>query len=53
MYFNLIQANFEELWKNFSIYNSGEMLLGLPVTEYDCLHKKKYVATVQKLTPHY
>ncbi|XP_041660196.1 dynein heavy chain 8, axonemal-like [Cheilinus undulatus] len=37
----VFKADFEELWKNFSIYNSGEQLLGLPVTEYDCLHKKK------------
>ncbi|KAM6989324.1 dynein axonemal heavy chain 8-like [Tautogolabrus adspersus] len=35
------KAHFEDLWKNFSIYNSGEQLLGLPVTEYDCLYKKK------------
>uniref|UniRef100_A0A3Q3FTJ5 Dynein, axonemal, heavy chain 5 like n=1 Tax=Labrus bergylta TaxID=56723 RepID=A0A3Q3FTJ5_9LABR len=35
------KAHFEDLWKNFSIYNSGEQLLGLPVTEYDCLDKKK------------
>uniref|UniRef100_UPI0037E892BB dynein axonemal heavy chain 8-like n=1 Tax=Semicossyphus pulcher TaxID=241346 RepID=UPI0037E892BB len=37
----LFKANFEELWRNFSTYTSGEQLLGLPVTEYDCLHKKK------------
>ncbi|XP_037644332.1 dynein heavy chain 8, axonemal-like isoform X1 [Sebastes umbrosus] len=35
------QARFEELWRNFTTYTSGEQLLGLPVTKYDCLHKKK------------
>ncbi|XP_062284222.1 dynein axonemal heavy chain 8-like [Scomber scombrus] len=35
------QAKFEELWKNFNTYTSGEQLLGLPVTEYECLQKKK------------
>ncbi|XP_027145030.1 dynein heavy chain 8, axonemal isoform X2 [Larimichthys crocea] len=35
------QVRFEELWKNFNTYTSGEQLLGLPVTNYDCLEKKK------------
>uniref|UniRef100_A0A3B4U7E5 Dynein axonemal heavy chain 8 n=1 Tax=Seriola dumerili TaxID=41447 RepID=A0A3B4U7E5_SERDU len=35
------QAKFEELWRNFNTYSSGEQLLGLPVTQYDCLQKKK------------
>ncbi|XP_075877996.1 dynein axonemal heavy chain 8-like [Nelusetta ayraudi] len=35
------QARFKELWKNFNTYTSGEQLLGLPVTKYDCLQKKK------------
>ncbi|XP_068458453.1 dynein axonemal heavy chain 8-like [Clinocottus analis] len=35
------QVKFEELWKNFTTYTSGEQLLGLPVTNYDCLQKKK------------
>ncbi|XP_056247105.1 dynein axonemal heavy chain 8-like [Seriola aureovittata] len=35
------QAKFEELWRNFNTYSSGEKLLGLPVTQYDCLQKKK------------
>nr|XP_046263890.1 dynein axonemal heavy chain 8-like isoform X2 [Scatophagus argus] len=35
------QARFEELWRKFNTYTSGEQLLGLPVTEYDCLQKKK------------
>ncbi|GLD50869.1 dynein heavy chain 8, axonemal [Lates japonicus] len=37
----ICQARFEELWKNFNTYTSGEQLLGLPVTDYDCLQKKK------------
>ncbi|KAG7229074.1 hypothetical protein INR49_013193 [Caranx melampygus] len=37
----IFQAKFEELWRNFSTYNSGEQLLGLPVTPYNCLQKKK------------
>ncbi|XP_076601065.1 dynein axonemal heavy chain 8-like [Chaetodon auriga] len=37
----ICQARFEELWRNFNTYTSGEQLLGLPVTEYDCLRKKK------------
>uniref|UniRef100_A0A3Q3F240 Dynein, axonemal, heavy chain 5 like n=1 Tax=Kryptolebias marmoratus TaxID=37003 RepID=A0A3Q3F240_KRYMA len=44
------QARFEKLWKNFTTYNSGEQLLGLPVTEYNCLHqKKKELDLLQKL----
>ncbi|KAG8014343.1 Dynein heavy chain 8 [Nibea albiflora] len=35
------QVRFEELWRNFNTYTSGEQLLGLPVTNYDCLEKKK------------
>ncbi|KAM8728478.1 dynein axonemal heavy chain 8-like [Acanthopagrus schlegelii] len=37
----ICQARFEELWRYFNTYTSGEQLLGLPVTEYDCLQKKK------------
>ncbi|KAM7400305.1 hypothetical protein PAMA_004821 [Pampus argenteus] len=44
------QAKFEELWRNFNTYTSGEQLLGLPVTEYDCLQKKrKELDLLQKL----
>ncbi|XP_056290683.1 dynein axonemal heavy chain 8-like [Pseudoliparis swirei] len=35
------QVTFEGLWKKFTTYTSGEQLLGLPVTNYDCLQKKK------------
>uniref|UniRef100_A0A8C9XCP5 Dynein axonemal heavy chain 8 n=1 Tax=Sander lucioperca TaxID=283035 RepID=A0A8C9XCP5_SANLU len=41
LYFYFIQTRFEELWRNFTTYTSGEQLLGLPVREYDCLQKKK------------
>ncbi|XP_067331791.1 dynein axonemal heavy chain 8-like [Channa argus] len=37
----ICQTRFDELWRNFNTYTSGEKLLGLPVTEYDCLQKKK------------
>ncbi|KAI4809667.1 hypothetical protein KUCAC02_018534 [Chaenocephalus aceratus] len=37
----ICQTQFEELWRDFTTYNSGEQLLGLPVTQYDCLQKKK------------
>ncbi|XP_075316795.1 dynein axonemal heavy chain 8-like [Odontesthes bonariensis] len=35
------QARFDELWRNFTTYTSGEQLLGLPVTENNFLHQKK------------
>lgn len=48
--FKTCQAKFKELWRNYSRYNSGEQLLGLPVTEYECLHtKKKELELLQKL----
>ncbi|XP_037131069.1 dynein heavy chain 8, axonemal-like [Syngnathus acus] len=44
------QARFSELWRNFTIYNSGEQLLGLPVSDYECLqNKKKELDLLQKL----
>lgn len=46
----LLQARFKELWKNFNTYTSGEQLLGLPVTKYDFLQKKKYVVTLHQQT---
>ncbi|XP_039872861.1 dynein heavy chain 8, axonemal-like isoform X1 [Simochromis diagramma] len=46
----IYQARFEELWRNFTTYTSGQQLLGLPVTEYNCLHKKrKELDLLQKL----
>uniref|UniRef100_H0ZBP9 Dynein axonemal heavy chain 8 n=1 Tax=Taeniopygia guttata TaxID=59729 RepID=H0ZBP9_TAEGU len=43
----LNQANFDELWRKFITYSSGERLFGLPVTEYDILHKE--LGLLQKL----
>ncbi|XP_019712193.1 dynein heavy chain 8, axonemal [Hippocampus comes] len=44
------QARFSELWRNFTTYNSGEQLLGLPVSDYECLqNKKKELDLLQKL----
>ncbi|XP_077412422.1 dynein axonemal heavy chain 8-like [Vanacampus margaritifer] len=44
------QARFSELWRNFTTYNSGEQLLGLPVSDYECLqNKKKELELLQKL----
>uniref|UniRef100_A0A8B9E3A9 Dynein axonemal heavy chain 8 n=1 Tax=Anser cygnoides TaxID=8845 RepID=A0A8B9E3A9_ANSCY len=40
--FNKLQkkANFDELWRKFITYSSGEQLFGLPVTDYAVLHKE-------------
>ncbi|CAM2111332.1 unnamed protein product [Caretta caretta] len=35
----IFQANFDELWRKFVTYSSGEQLFGLPVTDYEVLHK--------------
>ncbi|XP_077580363.1 dynein axonemal heavy chain 8-like [Stigmatopora nigra] len=46
----VFQARFSELWRNFTTYNSGEQLLGLPVSDYECLqNKKKELDLLQKL----
>uniref|UniRef100_H0ZBP1 Dynein axonemal heavy chain 8 n=1 Tax=Taeniopygia guttata TaxID=59729 RepID=H0ZBP1_TAEGU len=46
----IFQANFDELWRKFITYSSGERLFGLPVTEYDILHKvRKELGLLQKL----
>ncbi|KAJ7419450.1 dynein heavy chain 8, axonemal [Pitangus sulphuratus] len=43
-------CNFDELWRKFITYSSGERLFGLPVTEYEVLHKvRKELALLQKL----
>jgi len=44
------QGRFDELWKNFTTYTSGEQLLGLPVTENNFLHQKKFVTILPKLS---
>ncbi|XP_019382247.1 PREDICTED: dynein heavy chain 8, axonemal [Gavialis gangeticus] len=46
----LYQANFDELWRKFVTYSSGEQLFGLPVTDYEVLHKiRKELGLLQKL----
>uniref|UniRef100_A0A803VU94 Dynein axonemal heavy chain 8 n=1 Tax=Ficedula albicollis TaxID=59894 RepID=A0A803VU94_FICAL len=40
-------ANFDDLWRKFITYSSGERLFGLPVTEYDILHRE--LSLLQKL----
>ncbi|KAM6082368.1 dynein axonemal heavy chain 8 [Chlamydotis macqueenii] len=46
----IFQANFDELWRKFITYSSGEQLFGLPVTNYEVLHKvRKELGLLQKL----
>uniref|UniRef100_A0A8C3TQI8 Dynein axonemal heavy chain 8 n=1 Tax=Catharus ustulatus TaxID=91951 RepID=A0A8C3TQI8_CATUS len=46
----IFQANFDDLWRKFITYSSGERLFGLPVTEYDILHRvRKELNLLQKL----
>uniref|UniRef100_A0A8C8RGD8 Dynein axonemal heavy chain 8 n=1 Tax=Pelusios castaneus TaxID=367368 RepID=A0A8C8RGD8_9SAUR len=46
----IFQANFDELWRKFVTYSSGEQLFGLPVTDYEVLHKiRKELGLLQKL----
>ncbi|XP_032540330.1 dynein heavy chain 8, axonemal isoform X1 [Chiroxiphia lanceolata] len=46
----IFQGDFDELWRKFITYSSGERLFGLPVTEYEVLHKvRKELALLQKL----
>ncbi|KAL1771588.1 dynein heavy chain 8, axonemal [Sigmodon hispidus] len=51
--FNKLQskaANFDDLWRKFVTYSSGEQLFGLPVTDYEVLHKtRKELNLLQKL----
>ncbi|KAF2988285.1 hypothetical protein EK904_001939 [Melospiza melodia maxima] len=55
LYFHFVcmkhnQANFDELWRKFITYSSGERLFGLPVTEYDILYRvRKELGLLQKL----
>ncbi|OXB76615.1 UNVERIFIED_CONTAM: hypothetical protein H355_014506 [Colinus virginianus] len=46
----IFQGYFDELWRKFITYSSGEQLFGLPVTDYEVLHKvRKELALLQKL----
>ncbi|XP_033874388.2 dynein axonemal heavy chain 8-like [Acipenser ruthenus] len=44
------QARFDDLWRKFITYSSGEQLFGLPVTDYESLHRsRKELGLLQKL----
>ncbi|XP_041950591.1 dynein heavy chain 8, axonemal-like [Alosa sapidissima] len=44
------QACFDDLWRKFITYSSGEQLFGLPVTDYEALQKiRKELGLLQKL----
>uniref|UniRef100_A0A2K5CY33 Dynein axonemal heavy chain 8 n=1 Tax=Aotus nancymaae TaxID=37293 RepID=A0A2K5CY33_AOTNA len=46
----IFQTNFDDLWRKFVTYSSGEQLFGLPVTDYEVLHKtRKELNLLQKL----
>uniref|UniRef100_A0A2K6F192 Dynein axonemal heavy chain 8 n=1 Tax=Propithecus coquereli TaxID=379532 RepID=A0A2K6F192_PROCO len=46
----IFQANFDDLWRKFVTYSSGEQLFGLPATDYEVLHKtRKELNLLQKL----
>lgn len=37
----LFQSRFDELWRRFEMYSSGQRLFGLEVTDYPILHQRK------------
>lgn len=37
----LFQGRFDELWRRFEMYSSGERLFGLEVSDYPILHQRK------------
>lgn len=37
----VFQDRFDELWRKFEMYSSGERLFGLEVNDYPVLHKRK------------
>lgn len=37
----MFQNRFEELWRRFEMYQTGEKLFGLPITDYPILHQRK------------
>ncbi|XP_059501668.1 dynein axonemal heavy chain 8-like [Stegostoma tigrinum] len=46
----IFQSWFDELWRKFVTYSSGERLFGLPVQDYEILQKnKKELSLLQKL----
>ncbi|GCC34759.1 hypothetical protein chiPu_0013235 [Chiloscyllium punctatum] len=46
----IFQSWFDDLWRKFVTYSSGERLFGLPVQDYEILQKnKKELGLLQKL----
>ncbi|XP_072911453.1 dynein axonemal heavy chain 8-like [Hemitrygon akajei] len=46
----IFQSWFDELWRKFETYSSGERLFGLPIQDYEILQKnKKELGLLQKL----
>ncbi|XP_072136268.1 dynein axonemal heavy chain 8-like [Mobula birostris] len=46
----IFQSWFDDLWRKFETYSSGERLFGLPVQDYELLQKnKKELSLLQKL----
>ncbi|XP_055492373.1 dynein axonemal heavy chain 8-like [Leucoraja erinacea] len=46
----IFQSWFDELWRKFATYSSGERLFGLPIQDYEMLQKnKKELSLLQKL----
>ncbi|XP_069055280.1 dynein axonemal heavy chain 8 isoform X2 [Lepisosteus oculatus] len=46
----ICQARFDDLWRKFVTYSSGEQLFGLPVTDYESLQRtRKELGLLQKL----
>ncbi|XP_069464857.1 dynein axonemal heavy chain 8 [Ambystoma mexicanum] len=46
----IFQSTFDDLWRRFVTYSTGEQLFGLPVTDYEVLHRiRKELGLLQKL----
>lgn len=37
----MFQNRFEDHWRRFDMYSTGEKLFGLPVSDYPILHQRK------------
>ena len=37
----MFQSRFDELWRRFEMYSSGERLFGMEVQDYPILHQRK------------
>ncbi|KAM4694178.1 LOW QUALITY PROTEIN: dynein axonemal heavy chain 8 [Discoglossus pictus] len=50
MRLQIFQARFEDLWRKVVTYSAGEQLFGLPVSDYEILHRRrKELGLLQKL----